>query len=242
MVRVEWRDRVVIVTIDRPQRRNAVDHATLLALADAQREAAAGAARVLVLTGAPPAFCAGADLTGVEGGEFVQALAAALDGFTRLGIATIAAIDGPALGAGTQLAIACDLRVATDASVFGIPAAKLGLVVDRWTVDRLAREFGASVAGAMLLSAQTYTGDQLLTMGAVHRAGGLAEALAWADELACLAPLTIAAHKLALEGLTQPPGVDELFERARVAAWNSADAEEGRTAFLEKRRATFEGR
>ena len=56
MVRVEWRDRVVIVTIDRPQRRNAVDHATLLALADAQREAAAGAARVLVLTGAPPAF------------------------------------------------------------------------------------------------------------------------------------------------------------------------------------------
>lgn len=242
MVRVEWRDRVVIVTIDRPQRRNAVDHATLLALADAQREAAAGAARVLVVTGAPPAFCAGADLTGVEGGEFVQALVAALTGFTRLGIATIAAIDGPALGAGTQLAIACDLRVATDASVFGIPAAKLGLVVDRWTVDRLAREFGASVARAMLLSAQTYTGAQLVAMGAVHRTGGLAEALAWADDLAGLAPLTIAGHKLALEGLGPPPGVDELFERARVAAWNSADAHEGRTAFLEKRRANFEGR
>lgn len=242
MVRVEWRDRVVIVTIDRPQRRNAVDHATLLALADAQREATAGGARVLVLTGAPPAFCAGADLTGVEGGEFVQALVAALGGFTRLGIATIAAIDGPALGAGTQLAIACDLRVTTDASVFGIPAAKLGLVVDRWTVDRLAREFGASVARAMLLSAQIYTGAQLHAMGAVHRTGGLAEALAWADELAGLAPLTIAAHKLALEGLAPSPGVDELFERARVAAWDSADAEEGRTAFLEKRRANFEGR
>lgn len=242
MVRVEWSDRVVIVTIDRPQRRNAVDHATLLALADAQREATAGEARVLVLTGAPPAFCAGADLTGAEGGEFVQALVAALGGFTRLGIATIAAIDGPALGAGTQLAIACDLRVATDASVFGVPAAKLGLVVDRWTVDRLAREFGASVARAMLLSAQTYTGAQLLAMGAVHRSGGLAEALVWADQLACLAPLTIAGHKLALEGLAPPPGVDELFERARVVAWDSDDAEEGRTAFLEKRPANFEGR
>jgi enoyl-CoA hydratase len=242
MVRVEWRDRVVVVTIDRPERRNAVDHATLLALADAQRQATEGGARVLVLTGAPPAFCAGADLTGVESGDFVTALVAALSGFTQLAIPTIAAIDGPALGAGTQLAIACDLRVATPTSVLGIPAAKLGLVVDRWTVDRLAREFGASVARAMLLSAQTYTAAQLHVMGAIHRQGGLAEALEWADQLAGLAPLTIAGHKLALEGLAPPPGVDELFEVARTAAWDSADAEEGRTAFLQKRPAKFEGR
>lgn len=242
MVRVEWRDRVVVVTIDRPERRNAVDHATLVALADAQRAAVAGNARVLVLTGAPPAFCAGADLTGVESGEFLTALLAALRGFTDLGIATIAAIDGPALGAGTQLAIACDLRIATATSVLGVPAAKLGLAVDRWTVDRLAREFGASVARAMLLSAQTYTGEHLFTMGSIHRLGGLAEALTWADELATLAPLTIAAHKLALEGLAPPPEADEMYERARLAVWNSADADEGRTAFLEKRRPHFEGR
>jgi enoyl-CoA hydratase len=242
MVRVEWRDRVVVVTIDRPERRNAVDHPTLLALADAQRAAVAGGARVLVLTGAHPAFCAGADLTGVESGEFVTALVTALRGFTELGIATIAAIDGPALGAGTQLAIACDLRVATATSVLGIPAAKLGLVVDRWTVDRLCREVGGAVARAMLLSAQTYTGEHLHAMGSIHRIGGLSEALTWADELAQLAPLTIAGHKLALEGLAPPPGVDELFERARIAAWDSADAEEGRTAFLDKRRPNFEGR
>ena len=239
MVRVEWRDRVVVVTIDRPERRNAVDHETLLALRDAQLAAAAGDARALVLTGAPPAFCAGADLTGVESGEFVDALVAVLRGFTELAMVTIAAVDGPALGAGTQLAIACDLRVATGSSPFGIPAAKLGLAVDRWTIDRLSREFGASIARAILLAAQTYTADQLHVTGGVHRAGGLAEALVWADELAHLAPLTIRAHKLGLEGLAPPPDVDPLFEPARLAAWASDDAEEGRRAFLEKRRPDF---
>jgi enoyl-CoA hydratase len=232
----------VVVTIDRPERRNAVDLATLEALAAAQDAARSGDARALVLTGAPPAFCAGADLTGVDADDFGDALGRALRGFTELGFVTIAAIDGPALGAGTQLALACDLRVATASSVFGIPAAKLGLVVDRWTVDRVTREFGAPVARAMLLTAQTYTAEHLHAMGAVHRFGGLAEALVWADQLASLAPLTIAAHKLALEGLAPPPEVDELFEAARRAAWASADAEEGRAAFLEKRPARFEGR
>jgi enoyl-CoA hydratase len=241
MVRVEWRDRVLVVTIDRPERRNAVDHATLLALHDAQRQAVDGEARVLVLTGAPPAFCAGADLTGVENGEFVAALVRALHGFTTLGMATVAAVDGPALGAGTQLTVACDLRVAAPTSVFGIPAAKLGLAVDRWTVDRVTREFGGSVARGMLLAAHTYTAEQLHVMGGVHRLGGLAEALVWAEELAHLAPLTIQAHKLALEGLAPAPGEDDDFERARLAAWDSADAEEGRTAFLAKRRPEFRG-
>jgi len=241
MVRVEWRDRVLVVTIDRPERRNAVDHASLLALHDAQRQAVEGEARVLVLTGAPPAFCAGADLTGVENGEFVAALVRALHGFTTLGMATVAAVDGPALGAGTQLTVACDLRVAAPTSVFGIPAAKLGLAVDRWTVDRVTREFGGSVARGMLLAAQTYTAEQLHVMGGVHRLGGLAEALVWAEELAHLAPLTIQAHKLALEGLAPAPGEDDDFERARLAAWDSADAEEGRTAFLAKRRPEFRG-
>jgi enoyl-CoA hydratase len=241
MVRVEWRDRVLVVTIDRPERRNAVDHATLLALHDAQRQAVDGEARVLVLTGAPPAFCAGADLTGVENGEFVEALVRALRGFTTLGMATIAAVDGPALGAGTQLTVACDLRVAAPTSVFGIPAAKLGLAVDRWTVDRVTREFGGSVARGMLLAAQTYTAEQLHVIGGVHRLGGLAEALVWAEELAHLAPLTIRAHKLALEGLAPALGEDDDFERARLAAWDSADAEEGRTAFLAKRRPEFRG-
>lgn len=237
MVRVEWRERVVVITIDRPERRNAVDHATLVGMIDAQREAAEGGARVVLLTGAPPAFSAGADLTGVESGEFVATLGAALRGFTELPAITIAAVDGPALGAGTQLAIACDLRMATPTSSFGVPAARLGLAVDRWTVERLGREFGWPVARAMLLGAVAYRGDHLHTSGGVHRLGDLAEALVWADELAALAPLTVAAHKLALERAAPAPS----FEQAFAAAWASSDAEEGRTAFLEKRRPQFRG-
>ena len=241
-VHLTFRDRVALVTLDRPERRNAVDHETLLALHQAQLDVLAANARCLVLTGAPPAFCAGADLSGVENGEFVKALVAALRGFTEMPIPTIAAIDGPALGAGTQLVIACDLRVATERSVFGIPAAKLGLVVDHWTIERLARELGWSIARAMLLAAQTYRSEQLHAIGAVHRIGGLDDALGWAAELAVLAPLTISSHKLALEQSAPFPAFDELFEQARDAAWASHDAEEGRTAFLEKRPPNFRGR
>ncbi|MCU1400937.1 MAG: putative enoyl-CoA hydratase [Acidimicrobiales bacterium] len=240
-VHLERRERVALVTIDRPERRNAVDHPTLLELVRVQGEVARSDARCLVLTGAPPAFCAGADLTGVESGAFLDALSAVLRGFTALTIPTIAAIDGPALGAGTQLAIACDLRVATERSVFGIPAAKLGLVVDHWTVERLTREMGWPVARAMLVAAQTYTAEQLLATGSIHRSGGLEEALAWADEVSRLAPLTIATHKLALETSGPPPAQDDAVESARLATWASADAEEGRVAFLEKRPPKFTG-
>jgi enoyl-CoA hydratase len=240
-VHVGWHGRVMQVTIERPERRNAVDHATLLALRDAQHEAAEGQARALLLTGAPPAFCAGADLTGVESGAFTDALLAVLRGFGELPCACIAAIDGPALGAGTQLAIACDLRVATPASPFGIPAARLGLAVDTWTVERLGRQAGWSIARNMLLAATTYSAEQLVPNGFVHRLGSVEDALAWADEIARLAPLTIAAHKVALERVVPEHGDDELVASARARAWNSADADEGRRAFLEKRPADFRG-
>lgn len=243
MVRVELRsdvgDGVVVITLDRPQRRNAVDHDTLLALLEAQ--AAHADARVIVLTGAPPAFSAGADLHGVEQGVFAEDLARTLRGFTQLAAPVIGAIDGPALGAGAQLASVCDLRVATAESTFGVPAARLGLVVDHWTVERLSREFGWPVARAMLLGAEIYSGAQLHAMGSVHRIGDLDAALEWAAAISRLAPLTIAGHKLALESSGGEPDNDPAVELARQLAWASEDAEEGRRAFLEKRSAAFRG-
>jgi enoyl-CoA hydratase len=244
MVRVAWDGEaassgILVVTLDRPERRNAIDHETLIGLLDAQREAAA--ARVVVLTGAPPAFSAGADLTGVEEGEFASALHRVLRGFTSMPVPVIAAVDGPALGAGTQLAIFCDLRVATPGSRFGIPAARLGIVIDHVTVERMTRELGWPIARAMLVAAEQYDATALHAAGAVHRLGGLDEAMGWARELAALAPLAIAGHKLALERSAPPPAVDDLVDAARRAAWTSADAAEGRRAFLEKRPARFTG-
>jgi enoyl-CoA hydratase len=233
---------VWVVTIDRPSRRNAVDLDTLVALRAAQESALDGGARVLVLTGRPPAFCAGADLTGVEGSRFGAALMAVLHGFVELPFPVMAAIDGPALGAGMQLALSCDLRVATAAGRFGIPAAKLGLAIDHWTVERLAREVGWSVARDMLLGASVYDTAALRSNGFVHRDGGLDEAMQWASEVARLAPLTLASHKLMLRRSALPPEADDVVEASRAAAWGSADFDEGRRAFLEKRPPQFRGR
>jgi enoyl-CoA hydratase len=115
------------------------------------------------------------------------------------------------------------------------------LVVDHWTIRRLASEFTPPIARAMLMAAQTYTAEQLHVTGGVHRLGGLDDAVGWAHELSRLAPLTIAGHKIGLEHAHTEPGEDAAFESARSAAWASADAEEGRTAFLDKRRPEFTG-
>ena len=111
MIHSERRGEVALLTIDRTERRNALDIDTVRHLTDAVHEA--HDARALVLTGAGGHFCAGADLGGVEGEHFVGALRNLLLALTSTPQPVLAAIDGAALGAGTQLAVACDLRVAT---------------------------------------------------------------------------------------------------------------------------------
>ncbi len=232
--------RVLLVTLDRPERRNALDHATLDELRVAM--AAAEDVRALVLTGAGGHFCSGADLTGVEDESFAVLLQQVLDALHDAPFPTIAAVDGAALGAGTQLAIACDLRVATPGSRFGIPAAKLGLMVNHWTVHRLALLAGAGPARAMLLAAEVLSGDEAHRLGLVHRAGYLDHATSWAEEIADLAPLTIAGHKLMLNRLeAEPPQANDVAA-AFSSAWQSADLKEGLAAFREHRKARFQGR
>jgi enoyl-CoA hydratase len=245
MITVRWEpSSIMVITLDRPDRRNAVDLPSLQAILTALDEAKRSddPARVVVLTGAPPAFCAGADLTGVENDVFVSTLQSVLTGFTELPIPVIGAIDGPALGAGTQLASVCDLRVATSRSRFGIPAAKLGIAVDQWTANRVSQEFTPPIARAMLLAAETFDGERLHEAGVVHRIGGFDEAMSWAREVAALAPMTIAAHKLALERNAPSPDRDPAVVASWHAAWGSEDAAEGRAAFAEKRPPRFSGR
>jgi len=233
---------VTVVTLDRPERRNAVDLETLLELRGVIDGVAADRSRVLVLTGARGTFCAGADLTGVEGRDFGAALTAVLTGLTALRACTVAAVQGAALGAGTQLAVACDLRVASTDAFFGVPASRLGLMVDQWTVQRVALLVGGSAARAMLLAAEQVSAERALGLGLVHRIGGMEDALAWAQRIAALAPMSVAGHKLALERMFPPVPPDADVLAAFQTVWASEDAREGPAAFLAKRPARFQGR
>ena len=240
-LKLESDNSVLIATINRPARKNAVDQETLTELAQALKQAETQSARVFVLTGVEKTFCSGADLSGVRETQFTDALHKLLIQLANSRCVTIAAIDGHALGAGAQLAISCDLRVATARATVGVPAARLGLVVNHWTVERLTRECSWPVARAMLLAARNYSGEELANLGAVHRIGDFDSALAWGHEIAALAPLSIAGHKAALNASSREPDINELVQRARDYAWASKDVDEGRAAFLEKRAANFKG-
>jgi enoyl-CoA hydratase len=240
VVRSERRGAVGVVVIDRPERRNALNLETCVELLAKLEGHVAGGARVLVLAGAGGHFCAGADLSGVEGDDFRAALRTLLDRLTTVAVPVIAAVEGAALGAGTQLAVACDLRVATSDARFGIPAAKLGLMVDHWTVQRLAAFAGHGPARAMLLAAEEITGERAYALGLVQRLGGLDAAVGWAEDIAALAPLSIAGHKLALNRLEAEP-VDADVIAAIRRAWSSEDVSEGMAAFRERRPPQFRG-
>ena len=225
---------IATIAIDRPERRNALDVETCQRLASDLLAAVGLGSRVVVLTGVGHHFCAGADLSLIHGTELSTALRGLLDTVTGLPVPVVAAVRGAALGAGTQLALACDLRVVEPTARFGIPAAKLGVMVDQWTVQRLARFAGPGPARAMLLAAEELDAESALRLGFAQRGGDLAAAQAWATEIAQLAPLSAHGHKLLLNELE---GGAAAYQRA----WASADAQEGVAAFGERRRPEFGG-
>lgn len=225
---------VVTVTIDRQERRNALDVATCERLTEELQAAADGGARVVVLTGAGEHFCAGADLSLILGNELGAALRQLLTTITGLPVPVIAAVRGAALGAGTQVAVACDLRVVEPTARFGIPAAKLGVMVDEWTVRRLTQLAGPGPARAMLIAAEELDADAALRLGFAQRAGDLVAAEEWAAAVASLAPLSVQGHKLMLNEAGDGAAA---YERA----WASADVQEGLAAFRERRRPEFRG-
>ncbi|MFC4947703.1 enoyl-CoA hydratase [Pseudonocardia sp. GCM10023141] len=232
---------VGLVELDRQERRNALDveHCGLLAAAVA--EVLAAGARAIVVTGAGTSFCSGADLGEVYTDGFRDGLYTALHAITEARVPVIAAVNGPAIGAGTQLAIACDLRVAAPEAVFGVPTAKIGLAVDPWTVHRIAQLAGGGTARALLLACDQIDADLARARGLVDRIGSTADALALAAEIAALAPLTLAYNKLAADRTDLPVDAPELLA-AFEACWASADLVEGQRARVARRAPVFTGR
>ncbi|MGD0064973.1 MAG: enoyl-CoA hydratase [Streptosporangiaceae bacterium] len=234
---------VAVIEINRHERRNALDAAHCDGLAAAVREQAAGGARALVITGAGSSFCSGADLGGVYGETFRDALYAMLAAITGTRVPVIAAVNGPAIGAGAQVALACDLRVAAPAAAFAIPTARLGLAVDPWTIRRLAAVAGGGTAQAVLIGCDTLDAAAALRCGLASRLGDLAAALAWARELTTLAPLTLAYSK---QVLNTSPGLEHAADsellKAYEACWASDDRAEGQRARAGQRPPRFQGR
>lgn len=228
---------VTLLTLTREDRRNALNLAICHAIHEATQSAVADGARVIVVTGRGSAFSSGADLGGVYGPEFLEALYTMLHGLTRLQVPVIAAVNGPAIGAGTQLAIACDLRVADESARFAVPTAKNGMAVDGWTIRTLALLAGTGRARRLMLAAESLDREEALAAGLVDRAGTLDDALAWAHEIAELAPLALAHNKLILNG-----GDDDTVNASFEAVWASEDVREAAAARAEGRPPTFTGR
>lgn len=234
-------DRVATITIDRQDRRNALNFAALEALDSAVADALDANVAAIVFTGAGGHFCAGADLKELEDQAFDTRLRTMLANVADASVVTIAAIGGACMGLGMQLALACDIRIATEDAYFGIPAAKLGIVVNHWTLNRLTWAVGPGAARHMLLSAEVYRFDDAMRCGLVQSSGDLAAALELAARVTTLAPLAIAGTKLGLDLVEQDiasPAFDAAFDRA----WASEDLEEGRRAFAERRPPVFTGR
>jgi enoyl-CoA hydratase len=242
MIRTEERGQVGVIRIDRHEQRNALDIEHCERLRDALGEAHAGGARAVVITGEGSSFCAGADFGEVYGDGFRKALYEMLRRFTSSPVPIIAAVNGPAIGAGTQLALAADLRTVAPSATFAIPTATLGLAVDPWTIRRLALLAGGGQARRILLACERLSAEEALSCGLADTAGDLDAALERATRVAGLAPLTLAYSKQVLNRLQEPeisdPGLGSLFEEV----WRSADVAEGRAARTERRPPRFEGR
>lgn len=242
MIDVSRAGAVATLTLDRQERRNALNTEQCANISRAVQQSVADGARALVLTGAGTSFCSGADFGEVYGEGYRDALYAMLHDVAEAPVPVIAAVNGPAIGAGLQLAIACDLRVAAPSASFALPTAKLGLAVDPWTIRRLALIAGEGAARTLLLACSSIDAELAQARGLVDRIGSLDDASSWAAEIAGLAPLTLAYYKQALNHVGGSDLADPELLAAFEACWESEDLEEGRRARTEKRSPEFQGR
>src|SRR4029077_13665486 len=179
MIGVTRDGNVMTIELRRPDRRNALNSQLVDSLREAIEHAAEQDIRVIVLTGQGTVFCAGADLSGdVFAADFPDKALALNLAIDQVPVPVIAAINGPAIGAGVQLAMISDLRVVSPDAFFQFPIAKYGLALDNWSIRRLSSLVGYGRAGGMLLPAERLSPDEALQTGMANRLGTLADAQA----------------------------------------------------------------
>jgi enoyl-CoA hydratase len=242
MIGVTRVDHVTTIEMRRPERRNALNSQLVEELREAVVEAAKEDVRALVLTGQGSVFCAGADLSGdAFAADYPDRLIALHKSIDDAPMPVIGAINGPAIGAGLQVAMICDLRVVAPEAYFQFPTSKYGLALDNWSIRRLSSLAGYGRARSMLLTAEKLTAEVALQTGMANRVGTLADAQAWAVEIAGLAPLALQHAKRVLndDGAyeDQWPVHKELFDKA----WGSQDVVEAQVARVQKRPPNFQG-
>ncbi len=247
-IRYELIDHVAVITIAREAALNALNADVLGQLGDALDQVSADQARCLVITGAGRAFVAGADVAAMS--EMTQSQA---ESFSQLGngvfrtlellpIPSIAAVNGFALGGGCELALACDIRVASTKAVFAQPEVGLGITAGFGGTQRLARLIGPGLAKELLYTGRKVDAARALAIGLVNEVHEpeelLTAAMTLADEIARQAPIAVRATKRALaEGAPVDLDTAIAIEVAAFAScFESADQREGMSAFVAKRR------
>lgn len=252
MITYEVADGVAVMTIDRPEVRNAIDYETAEALAktidrfDADQGVFAG-----ILTGANGVFCAGMDLKAVNaGGPDPVTESRGVFGICERPPEKplVAAIERYALGGGFEIALACDLIVAAEDARFGLPEVKRGMVAAGGGMIRLPRKIASAVALELILTGEDLDASRAFELGLVNRVSATGSALSVARELAALiaanAPLATRTGKQIVDDSADYT-VSEAFERQKPlvrAIGESEDAAEGPRAFTEKRPPVWRGR
>lgn len=255
---VERNGSVMTLTLNRPDRRNALSPALIEALLAALAEATSDVSvRAVVLRGSHGHFCSGFDIQSMTdssspGGARSHArgqrlLESLMQGVRCLRVPLVAALEGSAVGAGLDLAICCDFRVAGEACRLGITPARLGVVYNPAGIARFVALIGPGAARELFLSGRLITAQRALQVGLVHEVVPDADVLARAADLAGVittcAPLAVEAMKWILTRMEAiPPLSDEDMTRASQLAeqaFLSQDRAEARRAFLEKRAPMF---
>jgi 2-(1,2-epoxy-1,2-dihydrophenyl)acetyl-CoA isomerase len=247
-------DRVLTLTLNRPEVLNAITPALLDEVTESLRDAASGTAvRAVVITGAGRGFCSGQDLRAAASEAGLDVGAVLRDHYTpairairSMDQPVIAAVNGVAAGAGFSLALACDLRIAAESATFVQAFVRIGLIPDLASTYFLPRLIGPARAAELTMLGETVNAGRALELGIVNRVVADSDLGAAAAELAARlarGPRSIGLTKRALEVSHENDLEAQLAveERLQSEATTTSDFFEGISAFLEKRRATFTG-